>query len=379
MADQAAGGFSIPGVIGTDSGSGAGADLSVFGTGLDTPTPAVPTAPGDSPAGAGAGAKPPSGPESVAGATPDGQPAGLPAQAPPVPEPFEFAGQRFATRQEAEEKIKQALGRYSSAQSESAKLKVEREAIARERDQFRGIAESWDRWHREQQGKPKDPSSQQPPQAAGQGDQPWFNDLDFDLFQEVAEEKGLANALYGLVSEMDKHYSQRLEERLTAAIQPFQASTEEGRQFNQTMDLFGRYAHAEDALGNALYPELIDETAAADVVRVWRTLKPELALTDDGVQYAIWKYRQTNGGSAPAVAAPAGQAPPAGASGASGVLEHAARAAAASSEVLAGNGSPRPAAPGTQEATSFLSLINGAAPMARTPEGMNLGFMVATP
>jgi hypothetical protein len=315
----------------------------------------------------------------VAGATPPGgQPAGLPAEgAPQAAEPFEIAGQKFTSRQEAEERIKQALGRYSSAQSEAAKLRREMEAIARQRDEAHRAATAWHDWYErnggQRQGTP-DPSKQ--PQADAQKE-PWYNGLDYDLFQEVAEEKGLANALYGLVAEIDKHYDGRLKESIAAATAPLQQTYEQSQAFQQTMDLFGQVTEKQDATGAPLYPELADARAANDIVRIWRTLRPELALSTDGIEYAVWKYRQTNGAAVPETPPAAAQAAPAGASGAShGVLETAAQAAAASSEVLAGNGSPRPAT-GTQEAQSFKQLIAEAAPRAKTPDGFDLGFLIA--
>jgi hypothetical protein len=320
---------SVPGLVTGDSGPG------ITGPGQGGPA----SGRGEAPAGGQQGA------EFVPGATPEG-PQGLDEQETET-ESFEFAGQTFASREAAEQEVRTALGRYRTAQSEASKLQqrvVELERTARE---AASLAHAWEQ-HATRGQRQEKPQASQPQEP----EKPWYDDLDYDFAKEIAEQRGIGNAFYWAMQQMDQHYSGLLEQKLNQRLAPHEQRSQQSQMYEQTMGTFNQVAYQADEGGNLLFPELHDQVMAADVVRIWATLDKSIALTPRGVMLAVLEYRHQNGqlrngqiGAPPS---------PAGANGASqGVLRGAQRSAQASSEVLSGNGTPRAATPGTPGASTF--------------------------
>jgi hypothetical protein len=312
---------------------------------------------GEAPAGI-----PDQGAEFAPGPTPDIQ------EQQPEAESFEFAGQRYASREAAEQEVKTALGRYRAAQSEASKHQqraAEMEKAAREATQ---IANAWEQYAKRGQRQENAPDTK--PQEP---EKPWYDALDWDFVREIAQEKGIDTALYWAMQQMDQHHSKLLEQKLNERLAPHEQRSQQSQMYSQTMETFNGVAYQADESGNLLFPELHDQATAEGVVRIWGTLDRSIALTPRGVMLAVLEYRHQNGilrngqpGALPG---------PAGANGASqGVLRGAQSSARASSEVLSGNGTPRAAAPGTPGASPFSKLIGGA-PSTVKVKGLDLGFI----
>jgi hypothetical protein len=343
----------LPGVVGSSS-FGATPSLDALDSAIS--------------AGGGASAGAPQGAESVAGATPGAQPDGLPAEAnPQATEPFTFAGKTWNSREEAEREAGTALGRYRTEQQRAARLDNE---LAAAREQLRtatALAWQYHQLHTGGQRQGAQPAQQPEPEK------PWHATLDWDLAADLFA-KNPTDALYYLAQNIEQHFDEKLETRLKAAVEPHEQRAQREQAFNHSVGLFQQHAVLKDGAGQLLYPELHDDAASTDIVRIWTSLPPQLAMGPEGVELAVHRYRLTNGAYTRAAASPAG------ASGASQrVLQAASAAAGASAETVNGHGSPRPAPPGTPGASSFKQLIGEASPFVTVPgkDGhvLNLGFI----
>lgn len=340
---------SVPGLVSSDSGPGI--------SGPDQRGPAAGR--GEAPAGI-----PDQGAEFVPGATPD-QP--FPGEQPPETESFEFAGQTFPSREAAEQEAKTAFGRVRAAQRENSQLQQRLEQAEKQAREATQVANAWHEHatRATRQENPQKPENQEP-------EAPWYDTLDWDFVQELAQEKGVQTALYWAMQQMDQRYTGLLDKRLKEALAPHEMRSQQTQMYEQTMGTFNQVAYESDESGQYLYPELHDQVSAGDVVRIWATLDRSVAMTPRGVRLAVLEYRYQNGqlrnGQPNALPGPAG------ANGASqGVLRGAQSSARASSEVLSGNGTPRAAAPGTPGASSFQKLIGGA-PATVKVKDFDLGF-----
>lgn len=340
---------SVPGLVTGDTGPSLGPGPATPGTGR-----------GEAPAGAEQ-----HGAEFVPGATPEGQPAQ--EEQPPETESFEFAGQKFPSREAAEQEARTAFGRVRAAQRETSQLQ---QRLAAAEKQAREATQVANAWHEhatrgQRQEKPQETQPQEP-------EKPWYDTLDWDFVTELAQEKGVQTALYWAMQQMDQRYTGLLDKRLKEALAPHEQRSQATQMYEQTMSTFNEVAYEADEAGSYLYPELHDQASAGDVVRIWATLDRSVAMTPRGVRLAVLEYRYQNGQLRNgAIGAPPGTA---GANGASqGVLRSAAQSARASSEVLSGNGTPRPAPPGTPGASSFKQLIGGPPPTVKIKD-FDLGF-----
>jgi hypothetical protein len=340
---------SVPGLVTGDTGPS-------FGPGSATPG----TGHGEAPAGAQQ-----QGAEFVPGATPEGQPAF--EEQPPEAESFEFAGQKFASREAAEQEARTAFGRVRAAQRETSQLQQRLAAAEKQAREATQVANAWHE-HATRGQRQENPRETQPQEP----EKPWYDSLDWDFVSELAQEKGVQTALYWAMQQMDQRYTGLLDKRLKEALAPHEQRSQVSQAHARAMETFQGVADQTDESGNPLFPELYDQVTAADVVRIWTTLDPSIQFTPDGVELAVVRYRRLNGqfrnGESGALPSPAG------ANGASqGVLRSAAQSARASSEVLSGNGTPRPAPPGTPGASSFKQLIGGA-PATVKLKDFDLGF-----
>ncbi len=303
------------------------------------------------------------------GATPEGQQQPLaPGELnPEATDPFEFAGQSFKSREAAEQEVRSALGRYKSAQSEAAKQQKRADEAERVAREAVNLARAWQEHSTgtQRQAVPQKETPQEP-------EKPWYDSLDWDFVEELAQEKGLQTAMYWLTQQMDNRYTGLLDSRIKTALAPHEQSAQAASMYRETMQTFNAVAFETAENGSLRFPELHDQAQAEEIVRIWSTLDKSLAMTPRGVRMAVLEYRDTNGA---AYLGQNGTSPsPAGGNGASqNVLRGAQRSAQASSEVLSGNGSPRPASPDTPGASSFKKLIGGAPVTARVGD-FNLGF-----
>lgn len=369
MADLGASASVLPGMIDT---SKLPAFLNAADAASDVPAGSAP--PTGSEAGAAGGA-PASGAESVAGATPPGGQDTLPAgQQTTTAEPFEIAGKSYPSREAAEQDLKSLLGRVPSLQQET-------EALKKRAAEAENAARAWDEWYRQsgqRQGK-----APQEPEKPTEPEKPWFEALDYELIQEIAEEKGIGTALYYALQQMHEGVQKLLGGALDQRFGPIEQSTQAQQNFNTAMGHFHQAADEKNAAGVVLYPELNSEQSAMDIARIWRSIvaeHPDLALSRVAVNEAVMRYRNTNGWPSAAAPAPANpQAPgaastPAATSGVSeDVLRNAATAAAAAAGgVVTGSGTPRPAAAPGASGASFKDLVGGA-PNVRVGK-MDFGF-----
>lgn len=130
--------------------------------------------------------------------------------------------------------------------------------------------------------------------------------LDYEKFARLAEdpEAGLQVAAYYLQRETAKvlkaDFEAEISRRLEEALKPYredreraQASQLDTQIIHRGVELFQKAGEAQGADGNALYPELKDETTAMEVIELWQTMDlPEHLMWDlRGVRLAVMEYR----------------------------------------------------------------------------------------
>jgi hypothetical protein len=376
----ASGGSDIGGLLGVPSFDGLSLGDSISPP--ETPSPGS-EASDATPAPATDGGAAGTGVESVAAAVEGTEQPGVKPGSPadparPASEPFTLAGKTWTSREEGEREIATALGRYQGAQRQVSELQTRVSGLEHQAREAINVARAW---HDEAQvaggataGKAAaSPAPGQPAAPTAEASKPWFDDYDWGLLEEVAEEKGLQPVLRELASEIHTKLTAEYERKLDERLAPIQQDREAQQHTQATMQLFAHVANEQDATGAFVFPELRgDGQEPFDIVRIWRELPREIQFTRDGIQFAVWKYRTANGGS-PAPAQPL--ATPAGATGAShGVLGNVQKAIAASSEVVSGQGSPRPAE-GPREVGILDYIGGGAPPVLKTKSGLDLGFV----
>jgi hypothetical protein len=313
-------------------------------------------------------------------------PGADPSPVTPTGEVFEFAGEKFPTREAAEAHFKRVAGTYRSAQSSTAKLEARIREFEKRFEQADTTSRGWYEYaQRLEQATSKQKEEAEKAAKAGQPQLPFgLSKEDFRFAGNLATEHGFEYGAYVLFQKAEERVQKLIDERVQQAAGPLAANDHKRQLLDKTMGLWTDATQAQAEDGSYLFPELVhgDEATANEILRIWMGLDPRFAFShgEDGrpatpnpeaIAHAVWRYRTMRGGwSGPA----GGGAQPArqGASVAAAVE----RAGAAASQVLEGTGQPRPAVQPTTAAGAIKeSLKRAAADMTMsTPDGRSLGF-----
>jgi hypothetical protein len=291
---------------------------------------------------------------------------------PEAAEPFTFAGKTWASPAEAEQHLQRLDANLRATQKRLSETeRTAREAIS--------VATAW-----QQHGSSGVRQDRQPdqPKAPAAPETPWYQDpqvFDLDFVRSIADEQGIDTALLYAFQTADKVYTDRFSKLLDERLQPFTQEREVGRVYQGAMNAFHTVADDVDAAGTPAYPELHSQDPAVHemIVRIWRQMgKAGLEMGEDAVRVAVLKYRRgVAAGQFPppdlsSVTPPAPSAP-----SAARAVQGLQAARAASSQVLSGTGTPRPAAPGEDTpAAKLKASLRAAGKPVLDRSGFNMGF-----
>lgn len=245
-----------------------------------------------------------------------------PASAPDSAAEFEFAGERFPSREAAEQNFKSLRGQYKPLQGLAKQLGGVQHVVPR----FVAAAESargWKAAHDNVQAELQAlrgaaPAAAQPQPVAPSTPQPTDAtpaEVDWDLYAEVkklATERGepwkAEQWLMEQVRTSERaHYEKLLNDRFAPLDAAQQAHTRHAEVTAQTETLFGNLIDYTLDNGSPAFPELHDEASAREIGSLWASLGlPRAhALTPQGAIAAIALYRMNRAVSAPQAGAAA--------------------------------------------------------------------------
>jgi len=358
--------------FGSQSQSGAAADA-----GAGAPA-------GDSSGQLGDGAPLPTGEAIPPGA--EGQGADPAAADPSVVAEFEFAGQKFPSREAAEAYYKRVAGTYRTAQSETAKITNTLRDLEARIAQADTTSRGW--YERAQELERSNQKVEEAKKAEADKSRLPFglSRDDFKFAGNLANEHGFEYGALVLFQKAEADIQNQVNQAIEARTGPVEQTQHRTQLLDNAMGMWKDAAYAQDQGGRMLCPELQGDDATANaIVSIWMGLNPRFAVTWDesgkrpvavnpeAIAHSVWRYRAMNGGApTPGPTADAGG----GRQGAADVLRHAERAGAAASTVLDGTGQPRPAfAPRTQADAAKESLKRAAQALSvESPSGRSLGF-----
>jgi hypothetical protein len=249
-------------------------------------------------------------------------------------EPFEFAGEKYPSREAAEQNVKSLRGQYKPILA-IAKQVGGVEKIPTVLTEATASARAWkaeaDRLRAELSGRqpaapaPVAPTKVAPPVAEAQAD------VDWELYAEVkklaTERNEPWKAEQWLITQVRKLDQERTQKLLDERDAPIKAQRAQDAVAAQTETLFASLADYTHEDGSPAFPELSDEAAAFEVGRMWASLglPPQHALTPQGAIAAIALYRMSRPKESQARVAPtppppaAPPQPPTDAHGAAGL------------------------------------------------------------
>lgn len=246
----------------------------------------------------------------VAGAPP-AAPAGehaperQPAEAKPTP--FEFAGEKFASKAEAEQNLKSLRGQFKPLQALARSIggidKVVGHVVAAAESarSWKARADQLEAELSAARSGAQPAAAQSQTQDATQAEP--VKGVDWELYAEVkrlATEAGEPwKAEQWLHEQTEKVIDARLQRKLDERFAPLDQQQEQAAVVAQTETLFESMAGYANADGSPAFPELADPQAAYEIGRLWRKLglPAESALTPQGAMAAVGLYRLARGTS----------------------------------------------------------------------------------
>lgn len=175
------------------------------------------------------------------------------------------------------------------------------------------------------------------------------------LVQQYGPRTALAWAMREVIAQTHALTQQMIREQVGPVLEERQAI----QRTYQTVEKFRGVAGMKDPAGNLVYPEISskDPRVVAEIVALWRTLPRALALTPEGIEHAVLKYRAVKaraGVSTPEPKASAPVVPP----------------------VVEGRGVPRAAGPAATVEANLKKAIAASGNVAKSKTLGSLGFVV---
>lgn len=265
-----------------------------------------------------------------------------------TPEPFQFGGRTWESREKAEHWARTTQGIGRAAQENRLALIEARQQLANYERQLAELKAAQER------AAAQPPVNERVGSQPGQADanQPLGDDELAEVFGILQQNNGPAVANRFLTQQLQLRAEQaassklsEFEEKLNKMITPLVEQHEYQQLTSQADRLIGAMATYTTGAGQLAFPELQDSEAVAEIGRIWSEmgLPQENLLSIQGLTAAVGLYRMANGYQANAVAASAAPVPsynsPAVASSA---------AAVASASGDAPRATPRPMTPQEQ-------------------------------
>jgi hypothetical protein len=302
-----------------------------------------------------------------------GDPAQAPVAPAAVPAGFEFGGRRFESQKKAEDFFRSQIGRLPETQRKIAEME---RSLAERNAAFEALQRALAQ--QAAGGQEQGRAGQSP--ATPQGPKPFAERLaeggpnsQLAFIAQLAEEKGIAHALYVFAEQQDAYMNERVQSAIEENVAPLQQQS----QFQQAM---GSVVGAARGLAQQ-YPELDEHNNAPEAVEArqeivarWKTLPRELQLQDPerAWRLAVMEFREANG--TPIFAAQPGTS---GSPSARAVAASEQAFGQAAASPVDGVGVPRPRPSGTTPSAEddFESdILSADDRYAKTLDGKSLGW-----
>jgi len=225
---------------------------------------------------------------------------------PATAEPFEFAGERFESREKAEQNFKSLRGQFKPVQA-LARTVGGVDRIAPTLSSAAASARGWKAEAERLTAELAAARSGRQPATPGVTSSPAHTpdavaepaDVDWELYAEVkklaTERSEPWKAEQWLIEQVRKIERTRTDKMLDERDAPIKAQRARDAVAAQTETLFSSLAEYTYEDGSPAFPELSDEAAAYDVGRMWASLglPSAAALTPQGAIAAIALYRMS--------------------------------------------------------------------------------------
>ncbi|MHC4369643.1 MAG: hypothetical protein ACYSW8_18690 [Planctomycetota bacterium] len=205
-------------------------------------------------------------------------------ETPPEPEPFEFAGKEYESREKAEQFYKSYLGQVGSLEKKNQEL-VEK------------LIESNERLTRVLQEKPAEGPAEPNEEAESAKPLSLWDTLNRDHFKEKMEEGDTEGALDYLCYKIDGVLDARENNLKQTELSSWSDFRSQMAEVKEAQGIFEKFSDRKDDSGNPLYPEFQEETpenrAFLDmVVQRWKEMpgRKEMVKSGNGEYSAYLAY-----------------------------------------------------------------------------------------
>jgi hypothetical protein len=211
------------------------------------------------------------------------------------PSEFVFAGRKFPSQAKAEEWAKSQLGRVPDLQRKTAQYEQQ---LAQAQQQMEAMQQLLLRTSQQggQGGPPQTPGAPAKPKSFAESLATGGENSPLAFIASLAEEKGIAHALYAFAEQQEQFLNERISEAVEQNVQPIQRR----EQFTQALNsVVGAARHLAST-----YPELDEsntspeaQQAQQEILAIWKTLPPELQINDPARAWklSVMEYREQHG------------------------------------------------------------------------------------
>lgn len=241
--------------------------------------------------------------------------ADKPKEEAPAPKKFKFGGKEFDSQEAAEQSHKSLEGMFKPLNERVSKAEQVARDNADSARQWRERAMAYEAGQL-QAPQPQQQVQQQPttPQSAEQELQAVLSNVDGEMFETLARERGLplagrylaAQVLASVHDQMLPALRESIMAEIMPQLQPMQQSAEFQQATDSVTNLFENVSQLRNPDGQTAFPELNDENEAWEVAELWSSMDNPTDTPQSLIQaIALYRlYRGARGGqqqSAPAV------------------------------------------------------------------------------
>lgn len=294
-----------------------------------------------------------------------------------APSEFVFAGRKFASQQKAEEWAKSLGGRVPDLQRKTAQYEQEMARARQDMEAMQALILRLSQQGGQGQG-PQVAQSPAKPRSFAESLAEGGENSPLAFIASLAEEKGIAHALYAFAEQQENFVNERIDRALEERVQPLQRRDEFQQRMNAVTGAARKLAHT--------FPELDESNSSPEakeaqdeIVAIWKTYPPELQLNDPerAWKLAVMEYRDAHG--TPQFATPPGTS---GSPSARAAMASEAGFAGAASTPIEGTGTPRPrpnGAPVSPEDAFEAEILGAEDQYAKNLDGKSLGWRRVRP
>ena len=232
----------------------------------------------------------------------------------PAPKKFKFGGKEFDSQEAAEQSHKSLEGMFKPLNERLSKAEQVAKDNADSARQWRERAMAYEAGQLQAPQPQQDREQPTTPQSAEQELQAVLSNVDGEMFETLARERGLplagrylaAQVLASVHDQMLPALRESIMSEIMPQLQPMQQSAEFTQATESVTNLFENVSQLRNPDGQVAFPELNDENEAWEVAELWSSSDNPTATPQSLIQaIALYRlYRGARGGqqqSAPAV------------------------------------------------------------------------------